>query len=283
MVEILPVDEHAWKLECILTTLDFDDPYNGDWFHICAWLQMASSIENVKLITKKFDSSMVFCGFARQFENDRNVMLANLATEITRFNFIWGAFESLVEELEPKIDGCNFEKYGKVAAARYIIRKSKISSFTGYNESLEKYIKNLILLLRETTNHSHIDNDQKENISKRFRKALYYSRLQHHEKGIFSVYKIRNLFAHGSYLLPYEPYPDDLDNLHFNDTDLIKISSTIVLMTMQMMLCSYFMNDNIMLENLFLFDELYLEDIDSIPLIFLLNNVHIKGYSELLV
>lgn len=267
MNNILAVDEHAWKLGCILTTLDIRDS-DERWSHICAWLQMASSLEHVDLITGKFDSSLIYCSSALQFENERTKMLSKLAMEITIFNFIWGAFESLVEELEPSIKGCNIEKYGKVNAACYIIRnKPTVSLFPGYKETLNK-LQRIYESLFPTVQHSQ-QIIRKQKISK----------MQQNVLGINIVYIIRNKFAHGSYSLPY--HPDEYEFYQFEDTDLIRVSSTIVLLTMQMMLCSYFSDQNIELNNLFLFDEL--DDIDSIHLIPLLRNVHIKKYEKIII
>ncbi|WP_129692336.1 hypothetical protein [Gottfriedia acidiceleris] len=257
MVNIRPVDEHAWKLGCVLQTLDITD-LDEKWYQICSWLQMASSVEQVSLITGKFDSSLAFCSPALHYENERSSMLSNLALEITIFNFIWGAFESLVETLEPLIEGCNSKDYGKVSTARYIIRKKRPSVFPGYKESLEKLISLYHSLIQNGIDHSSIN---------------YY------EKGIFFVYTIRNKFAHGAYSLP--EHPDDYEDPESVDSDLVKISSTIVLLTMQMMLCSFYVSKNIKLTNLFLFDELYNKD--SIHLIPLLRNVHIKGYVKQLI
>lgn len=264
MENILDVDEHAWKLDCILRTLDISD-IDERWSHICTWLQMASSLEYVDLVTEKFDSSLVFCSSARHFENERTIMLSKLAKEIATFNFIWGAFESLVEELEPFIKGCNIEKYGKVSTACYIIRnKPTLSLFPGYKETLNK-LQLIYESLFQTVQHSQQKRKQK------------ISKMPQNEQAINIVYIIRNNFAHGSYSLPY--HPDDYESFQFEDTDLIRVSSTIVLLTMQMMLCSYFSDQNIELSNLFLFDEL--DDIDSIHLIPLLRNVHIKGYEKI--
>ncbi|MDN3365388.1 hypothetical protein QU577_26865 [Priestia megaterium] len=256
MINVLSVDEHAWKLDCILRTLDINN-LDERWTHICSWLQMASSVEQVNLVTEKFDSSLAFCSSARHFENERSNMLSKLATQISIFNFIWGAFESLIEVLEPLIDGCNISSNGKISAARYIIRRKRISSFPSYQDSLEKLINFYSSLNNNTLNHS---------------------RVKYNEKGIFIVYSIRNQFAHGAYLLP--DHPDDYESYQFDHTDLIEVSSTIVLLTMQMMLCSYFMDKNIKLKNLFLFDELY--DKDTIFLIPLLRNVHLRGYKKLI-
>ncbi|MGE7121824.1 hypothetical protein ACQKIC_16530 [Peribacillus sp. NPDC046944] len=160
MVNVLPVDEHAWKIECILRTLDMRD-LDEKWSHICSWLQMASSVEQVNLITEKFDSSLAFCSSARHFENERSVFLSNLATEITTFNFIWGAFESLIETLEPLIDGCDIDNHGKVNAARYIIRKEHISNFPGYRESLEELLASYKSLINKKLKYSHLKSNEK--------------------------------------------------------------------------------------------------------------------------
>ncbi|BCB04787.1 hypothetical protein [Bacillus sp. KH172YL63] len=255
MVNLLPIDEHAWKLDCILRTLDINDN-DESWEHICSWLQMASNVEQVDLITEKFDASLAFCSSARHFENERSALLSKIATEITIFNFIWGAFESLINKLEPLIDGCNIGKYGKVKTARYIINKNQISLFPGYKGALDKLLQ-LYSSLKILPKHSHV---------------------KHNEKGIFLVYKIRNEFAHGAYSIPH--HPDDFDLHNFDDTDLIRECSRIVLLTMQMILVSYFSDKNIELENLFLFDEL--DDIDTVILISLLRNVHVHGYTNLI-
>ena len=251
---LLPVDEHAWRLECILRTLNFDDQEDS-WQHICSWLQMASGLDEVNLITEKFESSIGFCSGALTFENERSAMLSNLVKELTIFNFIWGAFESLIETLEPLITECNIESFGKVKTACYILRKSKTPIIIGYDESLRKLQSLFNSLITKNVNHKHIP----------------YS-----GKGIYIVSKIRNQYAHGAFSLPF--HPEDFPDPEINHTVLINISSRIILLSTQMLLLSYFGSEDIDLEPLYLFPELY--ELESMPLNTLLESIHLHEFKD---
>lgn len=258
MTKIIAVDEHASKLDCVLRTLNFDGSYD-DWDHICSWLQMAAAVDEIRLVTEKFDSSLAFCSSARSFENERSLMLSEIAQQLTVFNFIWGAFESLIETVEPFFKGCNSKKHGKISAARYIIRKNYTQSLSGYTFVLEKLLKlfDQLIVSHEEINHQN---------------------LLLNEKGIFLVYKIRNKLAHGSFSFPYDPY--DHPNPQMNHSTLISISSRIVLFTIQMLLLAYFKKRNHSLYHLFLFEEL--EDLESIKIHTLLEFIHIENYENLI-
>lgn len=257
MYKFLPVDHHAWNLDCLLRSLDIQNS-RYQWSHICNWLHMASSMESVTLITEKFDSSLDFCSSARAYEKSRSAMLSQLAVKLSTFNFIWGAFESLIETLEPLIPGCNINKFGKINTARYILRKTSVKTINGYRASLDMLLNLYNATVRDCVDHTNI---------------------KFNEKGIFIVYKIRNKFAHGAYDLPQ--IPNEAEDLQVSDIPLIDISSTIVLLTMQMLLNSYFKNQNIYLTELFLFNEFY--DEESIPLIPLLRSIHLEDYVEIIM
>ncbi|MFT9819332.1 hypothetical protein, partial [Lysinibacillus sp. NPDC056185] len=180
MVKLLPTDEHAWKIDCIIRTLNFDSREDS-WEHISSWLQMASGLDEVNLITEKFDSSINYCSSALFFENERSAMLSTLAKELSFFNFVWGAFESTLETLEPLIEGCNIESHGKIRATSYILRKKQVPLLSGYTESLNKLQTLFKTLISKNINYDHIT----------FK-----------GKGIYIVSKIRNQFAHGALSLP---------------------------------------------------------------------------------
>lgn len=256
MVNMLPVDEHAWKLDCIFRNLYFDT-WNNPWYQVSNWLQMASSIDKVDLITEKFDSSIGFCSGAVFYEEQRSILLSNLAKELTVFNFIWGAFESLVEYLVPLVDGCNL-KYGKVSCAIYILRKKRTPVISGYDEKLNKLFNLYKSVITSDVSSDHVT----------FK-----------GKGIYIVYKIRNKLAHGSYQFP--SLPEEYSGERIQDMELIKISSSIVLLTIQMLLYAYFFEKDIQLNELFFFHELY--DIDTIPLNTLLESIHTEEFKEMFI
>lgn len=257
MAKLLPTDEHAWKIDCIIRTLNFDNQEDS-WEHISSWLQMASGLDDVNLITEKFDSSIYYCSSALYFQNERSDMLSILAKELSFFNFVWGAFESILETLEPLIEGCNIQSYGKIKATSYILRKKQVPLLSGYTASLNNLQTLFKTLITKNINYDHIT----------FK-----------GKGIYIVSKIRNQFAHGALLLPYDP--DNFPDSEKSHSALINISSRIVLLTIQMLLLSFFFEKDIELENLFLFDEL--NDKETIPLNTLLKSVHTEEFKEMFI
>lgn len=190
-----------------------------------SWFQLASGVMNVKYVSDVFDNDVMWCGPAIEHEQAKSKFHSNLITELSRFSFIWGGLESIIDNITSReyTNG----PIGKIKRLNYFLSKNYLPKHpipNGYTETVD-FFK---LLLNHTEGYE-------EN-------ASYFIADKNCSKeivGIKAVYKIRNLFAHGS-LKFNEPeeyhYSEKYGLVRPLDIDIILTSSRIVLLTLQMLL-----------------------------------------------
>jgi len=189
------------------------------------WLQIAASVEKVEINMCKHDDSLAYCGTAFNLQDERSKVVASLATALTSFNFIWSAFEILCKclPIPPLSKGLKAGRPSFVDQAQYYILQ-EFSSKTNHNVLFyEETLKALITKVEKLTDH---------NLEKTFETNPYTSKSG---VGIQIVRAIRNLFAHGAV---NPPLPEDHSVDVFIDSQVIELSSRIVLLTIQMLLLS---------------------------------------------
>lgn len=219
-------------------------------------MHMGSGVINTEIHTQYYDTSTTFCGTARDYESRKSRFWSLFCKELVTFNFIWGSLESVISHVTNATES-DSKPY---AGIKYLRANYK-------NKPIENYgfvLNNLIKIMTET-NYFQRD-DIYKNCSPK-----------NSGSGLHLVSKIRNSFAHGSQSIP------DLDDWEFNinnDIAVIDFSSRIVLLTMQMILISHFSKEQINLEHLFMFDDLY--DLDRIELTSLLKIIHLPNYETLI-
>lgn len=207
----------------IVRFLYSEHPYED---HLQAsWFQLASGVMNVKYVSDLFDNDVMWCAPAIEYEQAKSKFHSNLITELTRFSFIWGGFESIIDNItNPEYSR---GPHGKISHLNYFLRKNYLQKHPipeGYAETVE-FLK---LLLDNTEGYE-------EN-------AYYFKPNKYCPReiiGMKAVYQIRNLFAHGA-LKFNEPeeyhYSEKHGLVRPLDIDIIQTSSRIVLLTLQMLL-----------------------------------------------
>lgn len=255
MTEYLTVQKHAWELSLAFEAIHVQT-YDNEWLHIRDWLHMASGVLKTEIDTQFYNTSNLFCGSARDFEDNRSRLWSSFCKELITFNFIWGSMESLIEEITNATEQ---------DSKPYLGKKFLKDKYIG--KSIKKYdcvLKRLESLMKNSTYP--------------YKKEVFkYSRSNYTGQGLHLVSKIRNSFAHGAASLPD---PDDwADNLNI-DIAVIETSSRMILLTMQMILIAHFSKKDLIIEYPFMFEDL--DDLSNVSILLLLKNLHIQNYQDFL-
>lgn len=211
----------------------YDQSGNEDyfaWSHIGSWLFMASSVEKVVLNTEKINPSSGYCSLGDEYDGEREELYSQIATELARFNFIWCALEAIIDYVVPKI--LLKQARGKInGACLYLDGNLEfVRPLPLYGDALYK----LRTFIIELPHYEKLNIDFSSSAG-RGQSSIALS----------IIYKIRNNFAHGSLELPEPEKWSGVKNL---DADIINTCSRLILMTIQMLLLSYYKTSNIKVE-----------------------------------
>lgn len=188
-----------------------------EWENVAEWLRLAASIKNVEIDIIQFDQGFGYCSSADQYSMAREELMRRFVSELSRFNFVWGGLESCLNNIKPPKHPDN-SKRGKISNACYYLKK--------YFE-----LKPLPSCLGEELSAFRLAASLCFGYEKRF------DRSRGAGCGLFTVYELRNLFAHGSLRFP-EP---DNENQPISDhQDMVSHATRIVLLSTQMLLLAYF-------------------------------------------
>lgn len=192
-----------------------------NWSHASALLKLASSVTGVDLDTARFDDSVAWCSSASDYHFARSELHAELVRELSVFNFIWGAFETVVKIMSlPSVPKSNSIID---AACHYLNRAFDSMSHVQHYEETVFDLRNLLLM------------DQQYGITEKdFKQGAYTGPSS---IGIHIVRRIRNKFAHGTLNIPE---PEGWTGKRSLDSTLFNTSSRITLMTIQMLVIAYF-------------------------------------------
>lgn len=240
---MVDLQKHSYRLAqmlkelslCVFAGLDCEEHY----FMIAGdWLELASGIETLQLITARFDDSLMYCGNARDYEDKRSLLLSEVATRLSIFNFIWGGLESVVKVINPDpIPNCIKKRRNSIDDTIYYLKNNYDPNprLQAYDDGLCK----LHMLM------SQVDQYRKWLPAFGLQPFLSSSGL-----GLHIIRLIRNDFAHGSASLPM---PDDWGPGEMKETitsqekqylDIIDTSSRLLLLTQQMLLMVYLKDKN---------------------------------------
>lgn len=218
-----PLNAVCVDLARVITDSEFlaaDESHYFDWLQVSDWLLLSGGVMKVELVRESLDPEAdMFCRGASEFEAERNELHSGLTLQLTKFSFIWGALENLIDIISPASAP---NRRGKVNAACYYLKQYSGSSEQFF--SYDRFLKNLKDLIAIIPYYHSLLNE--------FSPKAHVST---HGTGLYVVYRIRNRFAHGAMALPL---PED-DPETSPDKMLIHVSSHIVLLTMQMLISSY--------------------------------------------
>lgn len=180
---------------------------------IAEWLTLAAGIQSVDYDVSIFDTGAGVCGLADQWAEQQAQIQRLLITLITRFSFCWCALEAAVNSFAAP----SLRNMGKINNLCEFLRINyePREPVLGYSE---------ILTLLDTHVSQSSPKNQLRNPSPR-PDNLSYSGL-----GIYRVYNLRNLLAHGAFEIPtYQ------EGTQAAEIGLIETSTRIVLLTLQML------------------------------------------------
>ena len=192
---------------------------------VADWLSLASSIINVDVDMGSFDDSILFCGTAYDFVKERSEVVEKLSTSLTIFNSIWNAFECLCKGIDiPSLP--KKLKKGQISFVDNVV-------YLIYNEFDSK--KNCELQFLKEITHKLFSKIQEIIGFKPNNLTWKNAYTSESGVGIQIVRSIRNSFAHGSVSLPL---PEDYSDAKYFNSEIIDLSSRIVLFTIQLVLLS---------------------------------------------
>lgn len=175
------IDEHCSNLSMLVSGYEPEI----EWLHQSEWLSVASGIKRVEIDISRFDTSFGWCRNADQWTFAREELLGKYIIELTRFTYVWGTLESLIDDLHllPGPDK------GKINSICHYL-KNKLSS----DDIIYPY-PDLIEHLK------HILKDNKVN-EPRILARFAANHLSSHGIGIYVIYSLINLFVHGLISFP---------------------------------------------------------------------------------
>lgn len=231
----------------------------AQWFHI------ANGIKELNYDGITYDSSFSYCRPAYEYETARQKLFQKLVEEITLFTYIYSGLEAVINDLD--IPDCPSRR-GKINAAAYSLKNEGASNqidLCMYNE--------LIQLLDEMV---QITFEKPFKISKALESDCYTKA----SVGLYGLYKIRNMIMHGEFFFPE---PLDYSSLYPFQPEILKCSSRLALLSVQMLLriniepeSKFHINNSSILE----IDEIVI-DYDEVVVSSMeyLTNLHVQNYS----
>lgn len=261
---LVPISKHCDTLyKCIYGTIAKKPPRSDDyqaWANAAYWLHTASSVIYVQANVTQHDPSFGYCSAPDEYNLSREKLLESSITELTIFNFVWGALEILIDVIKPPK---NPDKS----------KRGKIRDTCSYLQA--RFDKKPILIgyLDELAHFRNIANNflEKNKVEHRFKQGAEFGVAG---VGLFAVYALRNSFAHGSMKLP-EPNEDNQPISKHAET--IHIATRILLLSIQMLLLAHHGESK---TDIHMYE--WLEDIDcdnTYPLWVILRGCHLaKGW-----
>ena len=216
---MISLEEHIAELSQVVS--ETDDCV--EWCKVYEWLHIAGSIKSISLDTIKNNSSFGWCRNADEYAIARDELMQSFVCKLAIFNFTWGALESAIEIIKPPKHP-DKSKRGKISDTCFLLG--------------QKFDVNTqpIGLQQETSNFKEISAQcfGFERIQDRIVKVTDYGESG---VGLYAVYELRNLFAHGSMSFPE---PDDENQANSPFDSLIEHATRIVFLSIQMLMLQYF-------------------------------------------
>lgn len=266
MSELVDLRSHSKRLSEVLIAA------SRRWEPVFEWLDVAASIDEVEVRTGMHEPTPMLCKQARKYEGKRSELLKAFVRDLTIFNFLWGSLESAVRQVNPKgFDNERAEEKFDMTHNRpnmgiYFLRN-------GYD--LQDPVAGYLPAL-----------DQLKNIIKRVGDHEWtLEKLEVHEymgetgHGLFLVSQIRNDFAHGSAVVPRpDSWRGSLSASERKRTKLVRISSRILLLTIQMMMIAVHRHGgaDFVVDHLFRDEEGYTKEVSGIDA---LRTLHLERLS----
>lgn len=216
-----PLQVHAYYLAKAIISINGQ---SMEYVDVHDWLLLASGIDEITFDVTKYDTCLQYCGRAAEYEYRKEELTEEFVKNLAVFQFIWGAFEALLNELSlPEVSGLNRGRT-KVDSPCYFLKCNEKEQFKGLG-------------------YEHVFVEFRAAAQKFFEPSQFQScfspkrHVSDYSQGLYIIYKIRNHYAHGRTKFP-EAYSDDDDTNY--ESILMALSCRIVLLTMQMMILAYY-------------------------------------------
>ncbi|HBO2452828.1 TPA: hypothetical protein SL281_000147 [Pseudomonas aeruginosa] len=216
---LLPLSKHCSAISNILMEIENDH----DWIGVHDWLLVASSIMSIKVDTIQHNPNFGWCCHGDEFDEAREVLLEKFVKSLTIFGFAWGALEAVIDAICPPPHP-DKSKRGKIGNACNFLKQAFHTR--GYVLGLEEEIDNFRSLARQCIGY--------ESVEKRLKNA---GSVGVPGIGLYTVYELRNLFAHGSLAFPF---PNEDNRPISEHSDMVAHATRIVLLQLQMLLLAHF-------------------------------------------
>lgn len=224
---MISLDKHCWRLsQFIISQLPYEPTIKTQKYApnlssntAYDWLNTASAIQSVCVNYGGFDLCSIYCSPVAEYEDARSELTENMFTELLRFNFIWGAFETTLKLYKiPKIPKTIKPRSSIIdQTAHFIKNKFEFKIIPIYKY---KTIQNQLFVSLTESNMFFLNDEIKIN------GPMGYSGL-----GLYLVKNVRNQFAHG---LTNIPEPPNWENGKNDALNIIVLSSRIVLFSIQL-------------------------------------------------
>jgi hypothetical protein len=220
-VMLVSLTEHCARLIEILSDSEMGD----EWIDVVEWLALAATIKKVEVNTIQFDKGFGLCEYADEYSIVRDKLLNGFVSRLSRFSFIWGGLESCINHINPPKHPIK-SKRGKIRNACYFLENYFSQKLT------PDFLWDEILSFRSAADSCL----GYASVERRFQE---WSEIGWPGIGLFAVYELRNLFAHGSIKFPE---PDEENQPNKDSEIMLTHASRIVLLSIQMLVladCCY--------------------------------------------
>jgi hypothetical protein len=193
------------------------------WLATSDFLGIAAGIQSVTVDISQFDSGFGYCSGADDYSYRNDKLWSELVRELARFQFAWAALEAFIDELQPpKPPNCD----GKINRACYFLRTKYEPRLAvpRYSDVLARFRQ----LAMASTAGAGLD--------------VFFA-IQDHTcpsaVGLYSIYRLRNRFAHGSMERPNPPEKGE----HAPDISMVEMATRLVLLSIQMLVIAEYPAD----------------------------------------
>lgn len=211
--QLISLNDHCERLSLILQ-------YNFISEKSANWLRVAYGVKSIDYDGMLRDSSFTMCRPSYEYESSKRKVHNDIVNEMVRFNIIWSGLEYLLTDLT--LEKCPHKK-GKVNSASYFLSNNSLLELDEYDMFLEELLRIIPLI-------------EDKRLAQKIKNLPEWLSVE--GKGLFIVYKIRNMFAHGDFLFPESKEYDEMGEVNHEDK-LINVASRIVLLSIQMLLFSH--------------------------------------------
>lgn len=208
--------EHCYNLSMLVSGVEPEI----EWPNQFEWLNVASGIKRIEFDVIRYERSIGWCRNADQWNFNREKLLREYITELTRFTYVWGALESLIDDLNIP----QGQKQGKINSICYYL-KSKLHP----NDIIYPYA-DLVEHLKYIIKRYDVN---KTAMLKRFDAR----HLSMHGLGVYVIYNLRNSLVHGAIDFPLPNTENEPESFF---SEMVNMSTRIILLTLQMIWLAYY-------------------------------------------